>query len=116
MITRDDVERFLSEFHTKMKVFGVFFLDDREKNYQTLADLEITATYRKKVLGELVAEDYSEGPILDALYSMGLMWVFGKVVMGKEVYIKITLGRPGSTTICISFHQAEYRMHYPLKQ
>jgi hypothetical protein len=43
------------------------------------------------------------------------MWVFGKNVKGQEVYIKITLGFPISTTICISFHFAEYPMRYPLK-
>ncbi len=43
------------------------------------------------------------------------MWVFGKDVKGKEVYIKITLGKPNSHTICISFHKAEFPMSYPLK-
>lgn len=43
------------------------------------------------------------------------MWVFGKDVRGNEVYIKITLGKPNSHTICISFHKAEHPMSYPLK-
>ena len=46
---------------------------------------------------------------------MGEMWVFGKDVKGQEVYIKITLGLPNSSTICISFHIAEHPMTYPLK-
>ena len=57
----------------------------------------------------------SEGPIVDALNNQGEMWVFGKDVRGNEVYIKITLGKPNSHTICISFHRAEHPMSYPLK-
>ena len=59
--------------------------------------------------------DYSEGPITDELNHHGEMWVFGKDVKGSEIYIKITMGRPDSHTICISFHKAEYPMSYPLK-
>lgn len=39
----------------------------------------------------------------------------GKDVKGHEVYIKITLGLPNSSTICISFHIAEHKMNYPFK-
>lgn len=115
MITRDEVERFLSEFHTKMRVFNVVFLD-RETNAKTLAELEITASDREEVLKEIKPEDYSEGPLLvDALAFYGPMWVFGKDVKGREVYIKIALCKTSSTTVCISFHIAEYPMSYPLK-
>lgn len=115
MITREEVESFLSEFHTKMRVFDVVFLD-REKNAQTLATLEITALDRDRILLEIRPEDYSEGPLLvDTLSIHGPMWVFGKDVKGREVYIKIALGRTGSSTVCISFHIAEHPMNYPLK-
>jgi hypothetical protein len=43
------------------------------------------------------------------------MWVFGKIVKKKEVYIKITIGAMDSGVICISFHLAQYKMNYPLK-
>ena len=43
------------------------------------------------------------------------MWIFGKDVKGKEIYIKITMGSFGNSVICISFHIAEYEMQYPLK-
>jgi hypothetical protein len=46
---------------------------------------------------------------------MGEMWVFGKNVKGQEVYIKIMLGQPGRSTICISFHIAEHPLNYPFK-
>lgn len=115
MASKEQVEDFLKRFKEKIKVFDIVFRDDRGKNIQTLALLEITPTYRKDVILNINTEDYSEGPIVDTLNMMGEMWVFGKDVKGHEVYIKITLGLPGSSTICISFHLAEHKMKYPFK-
>jgi hypothetical protein len=44
------------------------------------------------------------------------MWVFGKEVKQKEVYIKISMGIANNSAVCISFHVAEYPMIYPLKK
>lgn len=115
MATRDDVELFLKQFREKLKIYSIVFRDDRGKNIQTLATLEITPLYRVKVISNLAVADYSEGPLPDVLNRMGDMWVFGKEVKGHEVYIKITLGREGMQTICISFHIAEHKMQYPFK-
>ena len=115
MVTKQQVEDFLKRLKEKIKVFDIIFRDDRGKNLQTLATLEITPTYRKKVILNIEPEEYSEGPIVDTLNKMGEMWVFGKDVKGHEVYIKITLGFPNSSTICISFHIAEHPMKYPFK-
>ena len=113
--TKEQVEDFLKRLKEKIKVFDIIFRDDRGKNLQTLATLEIAPIYRKKVVLDIEPEDYSEGPIVDTLNKMGEMWVFGKNVKGHEVYIKITLGFPNSSTICISFHIAEHPMNYPFK-
>ena len=43
MTTKEDVERFLNQFHEKLKIYNIFFRDDREKNLQTLTELEITS-------------------------------------------------------------------------
>jgi len=116
MATREEVERFLNSFQSKLKIFRIVFRDDRGKNAQALAELEITPTYRETVIKEIVAEDYSEGPIIDTLNKYGAMWVFGKDVKKHEVYIKIALGHPNSATICISFHKAERPIKYPFKK
>lgn len=115
MATKEEVELFLSSFKEKVKIYDIVFRDDRGKNLQTLAELDITPKYRKDVILKLKADDYSEGPIIDTLNRLGDMWVFGKDVKGREVYIKITMGLPSSSTICISFHLAEHRMSYPYK-
>lgn len=113
MATRSEVEQFLNQFKVKLDIWGIFFLDNREKNKQTMAQMNFRHLDRLNVVRSIEVEDYSEGPIKDELNGFGEMWVFGKDVEGQEIYIKITLGRPGSKTICISFHIAEYPMQYP---
>ena len=115
MATKEQVEDFLKRLKEKIKVFDIVFRDDRGKNLQTLATLEINTTIRKQVIMNIEPEDYVEGPIVDTLNKMGEMWVFGKDVKGHEVYIKITMGLPNSSTICISFHIAEHKMNYRFK-
>lgn len=110
------VKRFLEDFQTKMKIWDIIFMDDRAKNTRTLSLLEISPAVRKKVIGELSLEDYSQGPLPDKQFLGDDLWVFGKVVKQQEIYIKITLGLPGKRVICISFHAAEYPMSYPFKR
>ena len=115
MATKEQVEAFLKRMKEKIKVFDIIFRDDRGKNLQTLATLEINTTFRKQVIMNIEPEDYVDGPIVDTLNKMGEMWVFGKDVKGREVYIKITLGYENGQTICISFHIAEHPLAYPFK-
>ena len=116
MITKEEVQVFLNQFHSKMKVFGIIYRDDRGKNQKTLEELEIVPLYRKMVIENLVVEDYVQGPVVDELNKLGEMWVFGKDVKNREVYIKIMLGGHNCQTICISFHLAEYPLKYPFKE
>jgi hypothetical protein len=115
MPTTADVEAFLQEFHARMKVWGVFFQDRREKNTLAVFELGITRNERIKVLAELRAMDYCEGPIAD--WDGGpALWVFGKELKSQELYIKITLGVAGDGKVtCISFHLAEHPMKFPLR-
>jgi hypothetical protein len=115
MSKKAEVEAFLKDFKEKMEFWDVLFRDDRGKNTQTLADLELRPIERKKILEKLVLRDYSEGPLEEKLYGGADMWVFGKKIKNKEVYIKITMGVRGSSVICISFHIAQYKMNFPLK-
>lgn len=111
-----EVSEFLNEFKVKLGIWGILYRDDRGKNSQALADLEITPAYREQILKELNLEDYSEGPLEEKLYKGADMWVFGKVIKQQEVYIKISFGAPGTTVLCISFHVAEHKMNFPLKK
>ncbi|MCF0196322.1 MAG: toxin [Bacteroidaceae bacterium] len=116
MVTKAQVELFLNELHTKMKVFGILFRDDRSKNRDTLEQLNIVPSYRKVVIENLRAEDYVQGPVVDELNRLGEMWVFGKDVRNREIYIKVMILGATSQTICISFHFAEHPLVYPFKE
>jgi hypothetical protein len=115
MSTEAIVTSFLKDFKEKMKFWDVLFRDDRGRNAQTLIDLELRPIERKTILETLEVKDYCEGPLVEALYKGADMWIFGKTIKEKEVYIKITMGTIGSSVICISFHLAQYKMNYPLK-
>lgn len=116
MAKEQEVERFLREFKEKLKIWDVIFRNDRAKNAQALLDLELRPSDRNKILENLQSTDYSEGPLDEKLYGGSDMWVFGKEVKLHEVYIKITMGFPGKSVICISFHISERQMSYPFKK
>lgn len=115
MATRLEVQRFLRTFHAKLKVFDILFRDDRGKNQAALFDLDITPVYRVEIIKSLAVSDYSAGPIVSELGKNTELWVLGKDVKQREVYIKISLGFPNESVICISFHLAERPMEYPFK-
>ena len=115
MVTVDDVKAFLDQFNVKAQIFGIRFRDDRGKNRETLLTLDISPLQREVIVKSLNTQDYVEGPVIDELNKRGEMWVFGKDVKEREVYIKITLGYENGQTICISFHIAEHPLKYPFK-
>lgn len=115
MVTVDEVKAFLDQFNVKAQIFGIRFRDDRGKNRETLLTLDISPLQREVIVKSLNTQDYVEGPVIDELNKRGEMWVFGKDVKEREVYIKITLGYENGQTICISFHIAEHPLKYPFK-
>lgn len=115
MSSKEEVRTFLAEFTAKLRVFNILYRDERGKNSKALLELEITPANRRKIIEALEVSDYSEGPLDDTLYNIAPMWVFGKLVKRKEIYIKISMGRPNTNVICISFHLAEKPMVYPFK-
>lgn len=116
MATPDEIQSFLQDFKVKLGIWGIIFRDDRGKNLQTLLDLDITPIFREKILKELLVVDFSQGPLKENLNGGADMWVFGKLIKGQSIYIKITLGIVGKQVICISFHISEHTMKYPLKK
>lgn len=110
--SRTEVEAFLRQFFPKLDIFGIIVLN-RNKNQEALRLLGLSELARKEVIKTIVVDDYVE-TISDAV-SFGDMWVFGKDMEGKELYIKISMGMPNSKTICISFHEAELPINYAFK-
>ncbi len=116
MASKQEVETYLKELKAKIDFFDILFLDDRGKNQQTLHDLEISPAKRKEIISSLKVEDYSQGPLDEKLRGILPMWVFGKQVKKKEVYIKVSMGIENTGAVCISFHIAEHPINYPFKK
>jgi hypothetical protein len=111
---KEDVDAFLSGFKQKAKVFQIYFIRDRSKNLQTELELELKEFEKEKYLLDLAVENYYRGPSKD--YDGGPdLWEFGKMIKGREVYIKITIGLNNKPVICISFHFPEKEIKYPFK-
>ena len=74
------------------------------------------------LLDNLCADDYIKGPENDHNGSQGSVWIFGKKIIVEnfcyDVYIKlknVTL-KNGTTTYCLSFHEAEHKLKYYFKE
>lgn len=117
MATQQEVRKFLQEFKVKMDIYGVIFRDDRtvKKNTNALLSLDILPNARREIIKNLVVDDYYQGPLDDTMYGISSMWVFGKILKGKEIYIKVSMGFDSTSVICISFHEAEHSITYPFK-
>lgn len=114
IVSKEEVEKFLKEFHQKMKIFDVIIYRERSKNLQTMLDLELTNISVRDHLRNLQVKDYYKGPTKDDHEGSDL-WEFGKIIKKKEIYIKITIGELNKPVICISFHYPERRIKYPFK-
>jgi hypothetical protein len=114
--TKAEVTEFLKEFKFKLDFWGLIIEEDRKKNYETRNFLEISKEQIKQELRTLQETDFSEAKVEEFGVYGTEMWIFGKIVKGQEIYIKITLGYPNSQTFCISFHISDKSpMKYPFK-
>jgi hypothetical protein len=88
----------------------------RPENKKCILKLGFTYQDIKETLLDLSVEDYCEGPFRDRDIP-GELWVFGKLIDNKTVYIKIKFASLGPLKIVrvVSFHFAEYPLEYPLK-
>jgi hypothetical protein len=115
MITEQEIQLFLKDLKEKIRFFQVAFRP-RDKNLETLVELDITPAKRIEYLLNIKTEDYYSGPHNDT-YDANKpdYYEFGIQIKGKEVYIKISPGLSNKPVDCMSFHLAEFRMIYPLK-
>ena len=88
----------------------------RPKNIETVAALEFTMEDVKREILSLSVTDYCSGPMDDSEIR-GEVWIFGKAISDKEVYIKLKLwsDKTGKRLRVLSFHWAEKLLIYPFK-
>lgn len=116
MAEKSVIKSFLQELKAIIKSIDIIFSNRPKNSIQNLADLSISAKMREEIILNLEVEDYSEGPLEETQQGGTEMWVFGKVIKGQQVYIKLTISKMTGGAICISFHKADYPMEFPLKK
>lgn len=111
------VGEFLKEFKKIITTGRGLDIIPRRGYIDALAKLGLTKKNCKDEILTLSVADYSEGPIRDR-DRPGEIWVFGKCIGGKEVYIKLKIAHSGNEKIakCLSFHAAQHPLCFPFKQ
>lgn len=114
--TRAEVERFLAQ--VRKTIPTSFDMRRAAKNKEAILALGYNYAAVKQEIESLEASHFSEGPV-DEHNAINQVWIFGKIIQNREVYIKIKLigmnnqGREVDTVHCLSFHFAEYNLDYP---
>lgn len=106
---------FLDELKEIVTNQGIHLVS-REKTKECLADLNLTKKNIEEIIVSLSIENYCKGPEADKGRT-GEIWVFGKIINNDEHYIKLKIVKSKEDKLakCISFHKAEYKIHYPFK-
>jgi hypothetical protein len=110
-----EVSLFLKEFKQVARARGIDFIP-RQEFISTLTLFGITRRNCQDEVLSLSVEDYCQGPD-DDRDRPGKVWVFGRRIEGREVYIKLKLAKVGDEMIakCLPFHHAEFPLCFPLR-
>ena len=93
-----------------------FFWNSKIENKSTLLDLDYDLYDVVKILSELDIQNYSETVFDSDNDNPPLLFVFGKEISKKEIYIKVKVRvNPERKIVCVSFHWAQHTMLYPYK-
>jgi hypothetical protein len=89
----------------------------RLENKECLLELGFKYQHVQETLLGLSVEDYCDGPCLDR-DQPGELWIFGKTIENRPVYIKVKLASLGTLSMVrvLSFHFAENALLYPFKE
>jgi hypothetical protein len=80
----------------------------------TLLDLDYDTYDVVDRLKELTVKEYSETLIDKDDINPPLLFVFGKDINHKQVYVKLKIkGNPSRYVVCVSFHYAKEKMVFP---
>jgi hypothetical protein len=111
----EEINRFLKEFKMVAKQRGIDFVP-RQEFIETLILFGITRRNCEEEILSLSVDDYCQGPD-DDRDRPGKVWIFGRHIEDREVYIKLKLATVGKEMIakCLSFHPAGFPLCFPLQ-
>lgn len=125
--SKKDVESFLGELNEilKGKDFDIncnllIIKSSKEEicysTGYTMIDLEYDSSDVVERLKELTVADYSETLFDNDDDNPPLLFVFGKDINGKLIYIKLKVKTEiTKRVLCLSFHYAKHKMEFPYK-
>ena len=79
----------------------------------TLLDLEYNAEDVVNRLKELKVEEYAETKIDTDDINPPILFVFGKDINDRLIYVKLKIRDQQKQIVCVSFHYAKDKMQYP---
>ena len=79
----------------------------------TLLDLDYDAEDVVNRLKELKVEEYSETKIDTDNVNPPILYVFGKDINGKLIYVKLKIRDWQKQVVCVSFHYAKDKIEFP---
>jgi len=113
---KHEVLSFLKKFKRRMGIDGLDIVP-REVNLSDIAMLALTIDAVEEEVLSLTTDHYVSGPEADRDNVSGApVWVFGKMIIDNEVYIKLTHNDDRNKAICVSFHVADRPMEYPYRK
>lgn len=87
--------------------------DQKFSTPYTLLDLDYDADDVVQRLKELKVEEYSETKIDTDDVDPPILFVFGKDINGKLIYVKLKIRDRQKQVVCVSFHYAKDKMVFP---
>ena len=87
--------------------------DQKFSTPYTLLDLDYDATDVVNRLKELKVEEYSETKIDKDDVNPPILFVFGKDINNRLIYVKLKLRKQQKQVVCVSFHYAKDKMEFP---
>lgn len=79
----------------------------------TLLDLDYNVDDVVNRLKELRVEEYSETKIDKDDVNPPILFVFGKDINGRLIYVKLKIRDQQKQVVCVSFHYAKDKMEFP---
>lgn len=87
--------------------------DQKFSTPYTLLDLDYDVEDVVNRLKELKVEEYSETKIDTDDVHPPILFVFGKDINGKLIYVKLKIRDLKKQVVCVSFHYAKDKMEFP---
>ena len=115
--TPTSIKIFLQLFkQTAEKPDHLLFVD-RERCLTAITQLGLSLEQAIAEIMSISIDDYCEGPESDVARPDEYIWVFGKVISGDEMYIKLKIKtiQGEQYAMCLSFHACDFELKYPHK-